>query len=211
MLPTLKLTYFDAPGRAEPIRVALALAGLPFEDHRLNFAEFGALKQQGAFPLGSVPVLYVDGQPMVQTAAMLRFAARLGKTDLYPDDAVDAFVVDSVVDTFNDTLANAMMPSFIERDQAKKLQMRAAVMAGPMRLAFAYTEALVARGPGPFLLGGQLTIADLVVAQQILSIRAGALDGISAQVLEPFPKLLALAEAYLAHPGVSAYHSRTAG
>jgi glutathione S-transferase len=211
MLPTLKLTYFDAPGRAEPIRVALALAGLPFEDHRLNFAEFGALKQQGAFPLGSVPVLYVDGEPMAQTAAMLRFAARLGKTHLYPEDAVEAFLVDSVVDTFNDTLSNAMMPSFFERDQAKKLEMRAAVAAGPMRLAFAYAERLIGRGPGPFLLGQQLTIADLVVAQQVLSIRAGVLDGIGPQVLEAYPNLLRLAEAYLADPRVAAYHSRTAG
>jgi len=33
-MPNLELTYFNAPGRAEPVRIALFLAGLPFTDHR---------------------------------------------------------------------------------------------------------------------------------------------------------------------------------
>ncbi len=32
----LRLTYFDSPGRAEPVRIALFVAGLAFEDRRLN-------------------------------------------------------------------------------------------------------------------------------------------------------------------------------
>lgn len=51
----LRLTYFDAPGRAEPVRIALNLAGLEFEDRRLKYPGFAEMKQQGAFPLGSVP------------------------------------------------------------------------------------------------------------------------------------------------------------
>jgi glutathione S-transferase len=71
-MPQLKLTYFDAPGRAEPIRVALHLAGIDFEDHRVQFPEFAALKSGGGLPLGSVPVLEVDGCVFAQTAAILR-------------------------------------------------------------------------------------------------------------------------------------------
>ena len=37
----LRLTYFDFPfWRAEPIRIALQMAGIPFEDIRPNYQEF---------------------------------------------------------------------------------------------------------------------------------------------------------------------------
>ena len=36
------LNYFALPGRGEATRVALALAGVDYEDKRLSFPEFGA-------------------------------------------------------------------------------------------------------------------------------------------------------------------------
>ena len=207
-MPTLKLTYFDSPGRAEPIRVALTIAGLRFEDHRVKFPEFAALREQGALPLGSLPVLEVDGFRMTQTGAMLRYVARLGETDLYPTDPMAAFIVDSALDTFNDTLSHALMPSLFERDMQKKLEMRAVFAAGPMTRAFRYTEGLLGRTGGPFLGGARLSIADLVVANQILQIQAGGLDGITTEALEPYPRLRALVEAYLADPRVATYRNK---
>lgn len=44
MAPKLTLTYFDFAGLAEPIRMALAVSGLEWEDKRLTREEFGALK-----------------------------------------------------------------------------------------------------------------------------------------------------------------------
>jgi prostaglandin-H2 D-isomerase / glutathione transferase len=207
-MPNLKLTYFDAPGRAEPVRIALFIAGIPFEDHRVKFPEFGALKGSGALPLGSVPILEVDGLVLPQTAAMLRYVAHLGAPQLYPTDALDAFIVDSVLDTFNDTLSNALLPSFYERDTEKKLAMRQAFAAGPLPLVLGHTESLLARSGGPFLTGADLTIADLVIAGQVLQIQSGHLDGITADVLAPYPHVRALAEAYLAHPSIVAYRAR---
>lgn len=197
-MPTLELTYFDAPGRAEPIRVALTRAGIPFEDHRIQFPEFAELKAKGAFPLGSVPVLHVDGEAITQTSAMLRYVARLGDTGMYPTDPKAALIVDSALESFNDTLANALMPSFFERDMTKKLAMRAELAAGCMARVFAYVEGLIERSGGPFVVGETLSIADLVIAQQIQQIRDGKLDGITADWLAAYPRLNALADAYLA-------------
>jgi len=42
--PKIKLTYFDIEGVAEPIRLALVLSGIPFEDHRIKFDEWPAMK-----------------------------------------------------------------------------------------------------------------------------------------------------------------------
>ena len=203
-MSTLRLTYFDAPGRAEPLRVVLRLGGIPFDDHRLKFPDFHRLKAGGAFPLGSVPVLEVDGFPMVQTAAMLRYAARLGAPDLYPDDPWEGFVVDSALDCFNDTLTNALMPSMMERDPVRKAELRQTFVDGPMPLILAHTERLLERSGGPFLLGQRLSIADIVIALQVGAMVRGILDGITADHMAPYPLLAALPVAYASHPRIQA-------
>ena len=205
-MPKLKLTYFDSPGRAEPIRVALHMAGLEFEDERLAYPQFAERKP--GFPLGQVPVLEVDGVAFAQTSAMLRYIAKAGAPDLYPSEALAALAVDSALESFNDTLSNALMPSLFERDMAKKLAMRAEFAAGPMTRCFGYVEAMLARSGGPFVAGAQLSIADIVIALQVLGIRRGGLDGIGEDALEPYPKLRALTDAYLADPLVVAYANR---
>jgi len=54
-----KLWYFDCYGRAEPIRMLLALAKVPYEDIRFEFPEFSKLKEEQSekFEFGQVPVI----------------------------------------------------------------------------------------------------------------------------------------------------------
>lgn len=207
-MPTLELTYFDSPGRAEPIRIALHIAGLAFTDRRLKFPEFAELRASGAFPLGSVPVLRVDGVQVIQTGAILRYVARSAAPSLYPSEPRAALDVDSVLDSFNDTLSHALLPSLFERDAAKKLEMRKAFAEGPMARVFAYAEGVIERSGGPYVAGREMSIADLVVAHQINQIRAGHLDGLTAGTLAPYARLSALCDAYLADPRVVAYARR---
>lgn len=203
-MPTIALTYFDSPGRAEPIRVALRISGLPFEDRRLKFPDFMAAKAGGSLPLGQVPVLEVDGVRITQTGAILRYVARIGDSSLYPSDPWAALLVDSAIDTMNDTLSHLLLPSLFERDPQKKLAMRAELAAGPLPPVLRYVEGLVERSGGPFVAGAAMSIADLVVAVQVQQIRSGGLDGLNTAHLEPFPRLLALADAYLAEPRIAA-------
>ena len=206
-MSTIRLTYFDAPGRAEPLRILLTIAGLPFEDRRLSYPEFGAMKAGGELPLGSVPMLEVDGVRYVQTAAMLRWVARAAAPAFYPSDALAVFMVDSALDTFNDTLTNAMMPSLFERDMEKKLAMRAALLEGPLKRAFDYVESLVERSGGPYVAGADMSIADLVIARQLQQIATGGLDGIPADTIDGWPRLKALMEAYGADERIRAYYA----
>jgi glutathione S-transferase len=207
-MPTLQLTYFNAPGRAEPIRMALHMAGLAFEDRRLDYPAFAAAKAAGEFPLGAVPVLTIDGLAIAQTSAILRYVARLGAPALYPADPAAALLVDSALDSFNDTLSHALTPSMFERDMEKKLAMRAALLEGPMRQVLLYVEQLIAHSEGPFVAGAAMSIADLTIATQVLAIRGGHLDGISAAALAPYERIEALTDACLADPRVIAYLAR---
>jgi glutathione S-transferase len=207
-MPTLTLTYFDSPGRAEPIRVALHIAGVPFEDRRLKFPAFNEAKTKGSFPLGSVPVLDVDGFSIPQTGAILRYVARLADTGLYPTDLHAALLVDSVLDCFNDTLSHGLFPSLRERDPEKKVEMRRAFASGPMAMVYRFAEQCLERSGGPFVAGATLSIADLVVATQTLGVQSGALDGLGPDDVAPFPRVRQLTEAYLADPRVAAYMTK---
>jgi glutathione S-transferase len=89
-----------------------------------------------------------------------------------------------------------------ERDMEKKLAMRAELVRGPIRLVFGYLENLVRTSGGPFVTGTALSIADLVIAAQIVQIQSGKLDGVSLEHLSEYPRLIALKDAYLAEPRV---------
>ena len=63
--PKLKLTYFNIKARAEPTRLALHIAGIPFEDKRIAHEEWPALK--ATMPLGQIPVR--SARPAAASAA----------------------------------------------------------------------------------------------------------------------------------------------
>jgi len=67
-----KLTYFDtAASRGEECRLALHVAGLPFEDERLSRDQWAARK--ASTPFGALPVLAIEGRQLAQSNAILRF------------------------------------------------------------------------------------------------------------------------------------------
>jgi hypothetical protein len=57
--PEYTLHYFDIAGRAEPIRQAFAIAGVPFTYRRIAFKEWPAIKASGLAPYDCVPLLEV--------------------------------------------------------------------------------------------------------------------------------------------------------
>lgn len=87
MSTTYEVIYFPSHGRAEPIRLLLALAGQPFTERHVVRSEWAAMKP--TMPLHQVPVLVErdeKGERMIpQSQAILRHIARTfglyGKTE----------------------------------------------------------------------------------------------------------------------------------
>ena len=87
-------TYFDFHGgRAEPVRLALHIGGIPFEDQRFTFSEFAEVRK--STPFGQVTTLMVDGVQVTQCDSILRYAGKLA--GLYPLDAFQALLCDGVM------------------------------------------------------------------------------------------------------------------
>ena len=106
----ITLKYFNIDGLGEPIRLALAMAGVSFEDHRFKErSEFIALKPSLTF--GQVPALFVDGTEMVQSAAVMRYIGQAldPSGTLYPSDPVVAQKVDAMADQVKDMVTGRLV------------------------------------------------------------------------------------------------------
>ena len=79
------------------------MAGLAFDDERITREELATRRSgtggEARIPLGQLPVLYIDGEPVVQSTAQARWAAARAPA-LQPEadaDGLQALAVDEVV------------------------------------------------------------------------------------------------------------------
>ncbi|CAI5441900.1 unnamed protein product [Caenorhabditis angaria] len=166
-----KLTYFDGRGFAEASRQVFKLAGIEFEDVRLPIAspEWEALKP--STPFGQLPVLSVDGFEIPQSAAILRYLARkfgfAGKT---PEE--EAWV-DAIVDQFKDFMGQYrqyIYAVFLKKpvEEVEKAKTEVAI---PARDAyFKILNGILEKSKSGFLVGDSVTFADLVVADNLVTL-----------------------------------------
>lgn len=198
-----KVTYFDIDGgRAEPIRIALHAAGLPFEDVRWSFPEFGEKRQ--AAPFHAVPFIEIDGKIVTQSNAISRYVGKM--CNLYPDDPIQALYCDEVLDALED-LNHYVVQSFgLEGDELK--QARKALMDGRLTVFLKGLDGLLTRGGGKYFANQSLTIADLKLATMLGMMRSGNLDHIPADFVDKLcPALAAHQERVDNEPVVQAYRA----
>eukprot|EP01125_Pyxidicula_operculata_P003999 TRINITY_DN1565_c2_g2_i1.p2 TRINITY_DN1565_c2_g2~~TRINITY_DN1565_c2_g2_i1.p2 ORF type:complete len:210 (+),score=62.53 TRINITY_DN1565_c2_g2_i1:822-1451(+) len=204
--PKIKLTYFNIRARGEPIRVALHIGNVAFEDHRIEFKDWPTLKP--TFPFGALPVVEVDGKVLAQSGAILRYVGKL--TKLYPSDEWKAAKVDEFLDSVEDAL-QLIVPTMREQDAQKKQQAREALVTpdGALTNALKNLDKLAAsNGNGPYLLGDELTIADLKFAYFFQWIRSGTLDFFPKTVGDGNTHLLAVYDNVFKHPGVVSWEAK---
>lgn len=178
-MPSYKLTYFDFDGgRGEPIRIALHAAGIAFEDNRLNFEQFGAMRQ--SMPFNAVPVLEIDGVAVTQSNAICRFVGK--QAGLYPTDAMQALYCDEVMGVQED-LTHYIVATFGLEGEALRAA-RDKLVKGRMSVYLRGIEKLLARGGGKYFADGALTVADLKAFVNTRWLRSGALDHVPNELVQ---------------------------
>ncbi len=182
----IRLTYFNFPfWRAETSRLALHIGGIEFEDVRLGGDDFRAKKAAGDFPYGQLPILEVDGRVFAQSVGIAKFCGKL--SGLYPkDDDLAALQVDEFLDAAAQ-ITSFVNPSMREKDPDK----RAALREELGKETFPHWLSLLEKrmGPGDYLVGESLTVADLAIWRLMGWLTGGVLDGIPKDLLKSHTRL----------------------
>jgi glutathione S-transferase len=174
----LKLSYFDFPGgRGEPARIALNLAGIAFEDHRIPITDWPAVKAD--FPYQQVPVMEVDGKVLNQSNAINRLVGKMA--DLYPQDNWEAAVCDDVMDTADDLMQLLVNTFFMPEEE--KLRVRGELVTGPLPMFLSGLNATLLANGGGFFCDGRLTMADLKILMVTRNLSSGKLDYVPASIV----------------------------
>jgi glutathione S-transferase len=197
-MPSHELLYFDGAGRAEIIRICLTIAKADWKDTRFPGKEWPAVKP--TTPLGSVPVLKVDGVDHVQSVALARYAGRLA--GWYPEDPLEALVVDEMMDSFNEVMSKA--PRSSDPDEFKKL--REEFQADSLTKYAAFFEASIQRNGGVGF-SKSPSIADIGMKTVADAISSGNWDHIDPKFFEKYPGILATAKMVDENEAIKAYNA----
>lgn len=223
---SLKLTYFDIEGVAEPIRLALLLANVPFEDVRVTFPEWPALKAKT--PYGQLPILQIDGDEddmKTQSGAMLRYCGRLGDGLLYPPDKMYEIeeaigLITDLNNAFVPALSIAGRPQLLGHPEGSQTTDEGKLRTEALRTTFAttilpqflvYIDQLLQKSAAIngdsttncWLVPGESpTIADCLAVPNLRRFSRGFIDHVPANCLESHPRVVKYLEQFCALPSI---------
>ncbi len=104
-----KLSYFPVGGRAEPIRALCWLAKHEFEDNMVDPMSWASVKDNGTYPMQSMPIWEEDGVTYCQSSAILRMLGiRFG---YYSTDPNTMWEIDSLIDMIEDNMEGVAKPA----------------------------------------------------------------------------------------------------
>jgi glutathione S-transferase len=120
-MPTYKLTYFAARGRAELVRVLFHYTGTPFEDVQLKREAWMEFKESGKTPFGLLPILEVDGTVLSSSEAIVCYIAEVFGLD--GDTPLERARCRMVLDSLNDILNTFIRQYLEEKGDSRKVQL----------------------------------------------------------------------------------------
>jgi glutathione S-transferase len=199
-----KLTYFDAPvSRGEECRLALHLAGVDFEDVRLNREQWMALRPKT--PFGGLPLFELPGKPVLaQSNAILVYLGR--EHGLHPTDNFEAARHEAMMAHVED-LRGAVAPTLRIEDPAEKKRARETLAASYLPAWGERAERQL--GDGPFFAGAKLHVVDLKLHMAVRWFSRGTVDHVPSTIFSGYPKLVRVHDAVWDHPGVKAWYARS--
>lgn len=198
-----RLIYFDAPvSRGEECRLALHIAGIDFEDMRINAADWPAMKEQT--PYSGMPVLELPGKPaLAHSNAILVLIGR--RHGLHPADDFEAARHEGMMQHV-ETLRGMITPTLRMGDAEKKAA-REALVAGFLPAWAGAAEKNITNAP--FFGGEKIHVVDLKIHMSVRWFIGGKVDHIPATIFSGYPRLMGVHDAVRDHPGVKSWYAKS--
>ena len=190
-MPSYKLYYFPARGRAETSRFIFKQAGVDFEDVRKGGEDWAKFKPNT--PYGSMPVLEVDGKMLAGSRSIQRYLAE--EFGLAGSNAWENAELDSIVDVCGD-VSQCMVKVHFEKDEAKKAELGKKLTEEDFPKYLGILEKLVS--PAGWMFGGKVTYVDFVVHNLLEFVKK-----YPGNILDNFPALTKNYEAVEALPNIA--------
>lgn len=221
--PSIKLTYFDIAGRGEPVRLALVLSKTPFEDDRIGFADWAALKPKT--PCGQLPVLTIDGEQRSQSTAMMRYIGSKFSETLYPSDKLfDIEEALGLIEDFGNSwgpcIFITMRPEnygrpegFTQTEEGKECvkMMRTQWLETKLPEFAKYISAMIEKHGGAWIASkDHPTIADCAAFCQLNAFTRGYMDHVPTDCLDKYPTIKAYLERFKEIPEVKEWYAKAA-
>lgn len=207
-MPKPKLTYFDFAGsRGEECRLALYLAGVDFEDNRIDRASAWP-KLKPDTPYGSLPTLEIEGRgTLAQSQALLVYIGR--EHGLHPRDNWQAAQHESLMCAVEDLRAN-VKPSLRISDPDQKKRAREQLASDYLpRWATHVERVLTGLGAGPFVAGEAINVADVKLYIGARWFSSGTIDHVPSTIFADFPRLVGVERAVANHPKIVEWYARS--
>lgn len=176
----MKLTYFDARGRAEPARLMLELTGTAYEYEAISAESWirGEAKARigERTPFGQLPMLQDGAVSLCQSQAIWRYLAR--KLSLYGDTIEEQARVDEVHETAHDLFIEAALFHWDPQFHARRAEHGAATMKKLELLDRYFTR--VRADAEHWVLPGRYTLGDVMMAfalETLLPMHPGLVQG----------------------------------
>eukprot|EP00754_Rhynchopus_humris_P003727 Rhum_TRINITY_DN11943_c0_g2::Rhum_TRINITY_DN11943_c0_g2_i1::g.47965::m.47965/K04097/HPGDS; prostaglandin-H2 D-isomerase / glutathione transferase len=205
----MKLTYLEGPGRADTQRLLCALGGFELSaDVQLGDPAWKELKPTVAPQ--QLPLFDVKGRTFGQSAAQQRYLARLA--GLYPDDIMEAFEVDELVDYVNiECFApiDKLYGTFATEDLRKAYGAACVAKGGELHKWLTFIDGRLAGRE--FAVGEKLTFADAAIFAGIQPLRSEFYPGVPGNCLDGFRNIMKHANMMATLPKVKAYYANAEG
>jgi glutathione S-transferase len=201
-----KVTYFDFSGsRGEEVRLALWLAGVDFEDNRIEPSSWPELKPKT--PFGSLPVLEIEGRPpLAQCNAILVYVGR--EHGLHPKDNWEAARHEALMCAVEE-LRGVVVPVLRIKDPEASVAARKELAEGYLTRWGAFVEAQLDQNHGgPFVAGTEISVADLKLYMASKWFSSGGVDHVPRDIFAPYPKLVGVEKAVVEHPKIVEWYAR---